>query len=113
MYTRQESGARYPRVPRNYSGNAFRDPPPPPREDPSLPQAEEENLGVIEAVAEPPTDREESVAASARHEPFRLFRSGGGIGSEELLLLGLILLLSQNETKDDLLLLLVLLLFIQ
>jgi len=108
MYTRQESGARYPRVPRNYSGNAFREMPTPPSEM----RESEEAPKIIEAVAEPPEASEEAVASSARHDPFRLFRSGG-IGSEELLLLGLILLLSQNETKDDLLLLLVLLLFIQ
>lgn len=106
MYSRQDLGARAPRVPRNYSGNAFRELPPEPK---NLP---EEEPKMIEAVAEPPSEPEESLTASARHDPLRLFRSGG-IGTEELLLLGLILLLSQNETKDDLLLLLVLLLFIQ
>jgi len=108
MYTRQDMGARMPRIPRNYSGNAFREAPTPPNDTPER----EETPKVIEAVAEPPAESEEAVVASARHDPLRLFRSGG-IGSEELLLLGLILLLSQNETKDDLLLLLVLLLFIQ
>ena len=107
MYSRQDLG-RMPRVPRNYSGNAFReDLAPPPQEETSLPL--EEAVRETRSLSEPsPAD----VAARARPEPFRLFHSGG-FGSEELLLLGLILLLSQNETKDDLLILLLLLLLIQ
>ena len=104
MYSRRDLGLRYPHVPGNYSGNAFREEAPP---APSEPEAflEGKELPSDEALGAEPVP---SVEAG------RLFRfgNGSGIGSEELLLLGLVLLLSQNEKQDDLLpLLLLLLLF--
>ncbi|MBO5939224.1 MAG: hypothetical protein J6Q82_06985 [Clostridia bacterium] len=121
MYSRRELGDRYPRVPRNYSGNAFREEAPP---APSEPIEITDAAKTAESIEEaPPTELaptgEESIPA-ARSGLFShtgalggLFRQGGSIGSEELLLLGLILLLSQNETQDDLLPLLLILLLIR
>ena len=106
MYTRQDLG-RMPRVPRNYSGNAFREDLTPPMQEEPLPL----EVTVNEAASLGEATSAEA-AASTHPEPFRLFRSGG-FGSEELLLLGLLLLLSQGDNKDDLLILLLLLLLIQ
>ena len=118
MYTRQGNG--FPpsalRVPRNYSGSAF-------REEPLSPAAEGEAapLTVVPEPSDPPENNEEPTSAVGafstpgfRLDFGRLFRrEGGGLDTETLLLLGLILLLSQSDAKDDLLLFLVLLLFIQ
>lgn len=133
MYARQPPDGRFPRnvrIPRNYSGNAFRQeeemPPPtvvaeesretklPPASPPPSPSEEE----VKEAPAEPSAAA--SVGKLFPSPGFRLDLGrflnrgrGGGIGFEELLIIGLIFLLSQSETKDDLVFLLLLLLFIQ
>ena len=118
MYSRRELGDRVPRVPRNYSGNAFREvvPPAPSEAVEVLEEHEMVEATAEEAAAELAPTGEESVPA-ARSGLFShaggLFGQGGSIGSEELLLLGLILLLSQNEKQDDLLPLLLLLLLIR
>ena len=104
MYSRRDLGLRYPHVPGNYSGNAFREEAPPAPSEPA------ELLEVKELSSEEPI----SVESAPSVEASRLFHfgNGNGIGTEELLLLGLVLLLSQNEKQDDLLpLLLLLLLF--
>lgn len=113
MYSRREFGERYPRVPRNYSGNAFRESAPPAAtvDLPSEPTKPDE---VIEesAVLSEESKQEELSVPSGKLELGRLFGQSG-IGSEEIFLLGLILLLSQSEKQDDLLLWLVLLLLIR
>lgn len=112
MYSRRDFGDRIPRIPRNYSGNAFREAVvTAPAEELSaadVPEVSEasEAVEAVEAVKDAP--KEEALPMSRG-----LFRSGGGIGSEELLLLGLVLLLSQNEKQDDLLPLLLLLLLMR
>ena len=103
MYSRREFSDRYGRIPKNYSGNAFREEAPPATAE--LP------MEVPEVHEEPsPQKQDEAVAASLPSN--RLF-GNGSIGSEELLLLGLILLLSQSEERDDLLLILLVLLLIR
>ena len=106
MYSRRDFGDR-PRIPRNYSGNAFRETvlTATPAEE-EIPSEAVEVSDSAEALKETP--KEEALPASGG-----FFRSGGGIGSEELLLLGLFLLLSQNEKQDDLLPLLLLLLLLR
>ena len=101
MYSRRDFGERSLHVPRNYSGNAFRESAPPAEP----PIAVNEELPAIKEESLPPT---EVTQASTRS-----FLGDGGIGSEELLLLGLILLLSQSEKRDDLFLWIALLLFIR
>ena len=136
MYARQPPDGRIPRnvrIPRNYSGNAFRQEPelsPLSPEDPqdavadtlreaSLPQ----ETAPQESHADTPSSAasEDSPAGKLfpspgfRLELGRLFGRdrAGGIGFEDLLIIGLILLVTQSDTRDDLAFLLLLLLFIQ
>ena len=119
--------SRYPnyrfggiKIPENYSGNAFSEPPLAVSEE----TEEMENIEKtedIESVENAVPVSDERVSASLtrqkRHLPFgfnfnigRLF--SGGFGFEEILLITLILLVSQNDTGDDLILLLAILLFV-
>ena len=134
MYARPSPDGRMPRnvrIPRNYSGNAFRQE----SEETSAPvETREEDSSLSkplpsestapqpqERAAEPPPPTEEAARAGKlfpspgfKLDLGRLFgrERGGGIGFEELLILGLILLVSQSDTHDDLAFLLLLLLFI-
>ena len=106
MYVRPQ-GYRYSgevRLPENYSGNTFREPPL--IESDVAEQENEHNE------AEPASLPSESTPASKLHLG-SLFGGKGGIGTEELLILALVLLLSDGESNDDLMLFLILLLFIQ
>lgn len=130
MYARQPPEGHFSRtvrVPRNYSGNAFRN-----EESLKAPNVPDNIEGMPEVSAEavPPVSddvvsNQEETAPSAPlgksmlSPGFRLdlgrflHRDKGGFGFEELLIVGLIFLLSQSETKDDLVFLLLLLLFVQ
>lgn len=112
MYSRREFDGRYGRIPRNYSGNAFREEAPPATVDlPIEPAVSAEPIEEIPAVKQEPASSEPSIP-SGKFDLGRILGQSG-IGSEELLLLGLILLLSQNDGRDDLPLWLLLLLFIR
>ena len=131
MYARQPPEERFPRtvrIPRNYSGNAFRQEenlPTPPFPAESEPVQETPPISTVTESQEPDTSGQASASAASVGKlcPSPGFRldlgrflnrgRGGGIGFEELLIIGLIFLLSQSETKDDLVFLLLLLLFIQ
>lgn len=136
MYAQHAGGGREfssADVPHNYSGNAFRYPPPTtlknaPSAVPSMPERESEptpNVDEREALEMQETEerhvdeqeeemreqeREESEPQiSQSHVPALLAH---GIGNEELLLLGMLLLLTGNENeRNDLPLYLLLLLF--
>lgn len=114
MYVRPQ-GYRYPegvRLPKNYSGNTFRE----------VTAEEEQDEIPIEAetAAEKTDDGAEAKAAeietaallTKKDSPSSLF-GFKGIGSEELLIFALILLLSDSEIGDDLILFLILLFFIK
>ena len=119
MYVRPQ-GYRYTneiRLPENYSGNTFREPPllikdP---EEPTDPQTIEEPKALPEIADK--SDNDEKilpVSSTVRKSPFgSLFGLKGGIGTEELLILALVLLLSDGESNDDLILFLALLLFVK
>jgi hypothetical protein len=130
MYARQPPEGHFSRtvrVPRNYSGNAFRNEEA--LEDPNVPAdtapVPETSDTPIPPISDPPVLREEETPSAETmgkgilSPGFRLdlgrflHRGKGGFGFEELLIVGLIFLLSQSETKDDLVFLLLLLLFIQ
>ena len=131
MYARQPPDGRFPRpvrVPRNYSGNAFRQeeegPPPDPvfEETPTeeLPPEPSPMRREGEATPAPEASADTAVGKLFPSPGFRLDLGrflnrgkGGGIGFEELLIIGLIFLVSQSETRDDLVFLLLLLLFVQ
>lgn len=114
-------------VPRNYSGNAFRYPPPTPLSPPvrEAASAESEVSDIPIKVADGKADEAEVVQAeerqedSARSEQDREGHSllsgllPHGIGNEELLLLGLLFLLSgeKDNARQDLPIYLLLLLF--
>ena len=122
MYTRpippassDRMDSRGLQIPPHYSGNAFREiPPPPPTEEIS------DDISEVMKFPEPSPDppiEEPSLPTSAKksgkgiHFDFKHLFSGG-IGTEELLILGVLLLLSQGEDNDDIFLFLILLLFI-
>ena len=115
MYVRPQN-YRYPtgvRLPENYSGNTFRQPP-------EAVSEEAEAAAVEPETVEKKEEADESIETAAllpRKEGFGLRLSslfgGKGIGSEELLILALILLLADSEGNDDLILFLVLLFFIK
>ncbi len=107
-------------LPRNYSGNAFREaiaPPPAEVEEQKREAVQEEDVAstaaktVVEDVCMQPEKKKGLLGgAGFGFDVGRLF--SGGIGYEELLILGLILLVAQNEGNEDVLILLVLLLFV-
>ena len=130
MYARQPPEGHFSRtvrVPRNYSGNAFRNEEPPKQQnDPDKIQPmSEASVESAQALSDDPvlpgqeTTPSAPVGKSILSPGFRLdlgrflHRDKGGFGFEELLIVGLIFLLSQSETKDDLVFLLLLLLFVQ
>ncbi len=113
MYVRPQN-YRYPegvRLPKNYSGNTFREPLPAEEEAP-VTEAEEKTQ---EAAAEVSSQSTEDTAAllTPKSSPLSSLFGGKGIGSEELLIFALILLLSDSEINDDLILFLILLFFIK
>ena len=135
MYARQPSDGRIPRnvrIPRNYSGNAFRqeteeasfssdlreEPIPTPQQLPapedSTPQAQGDAIPASAPGSDTPAGKL-FPSPGFKLDFGRLFGRDrtGDIGFEELLILGLILLVSQSDTRDDLTFLLLLLLFIQ
>ena len=134
MYARQPPEGHFSRtvrVPRNYSGNAFRNEEAlsekgalnttqheaetvsePPFSAVSLP-LDETTLPKEEATLSAPTGKGISPPGFRLDLGRFLRRDKEGFGFEELLIIGLIFLLSQSETKDDLVFLLLLLLFIQ
>ena len=130
MYARQPPEGHFSRtvrVPRNYSGNAFRS------EEPLKQQSVSDKIQFMSEAPvesaqplsdEPVLSQQETtpsapVGKSILSPGFRLdlgrflHRDKGSFGFEELLIVGLIFLLSQSETKDDLVFLLLLLLFVQ
>ena len=110
------------KIPENYSGNAFSDPPSPIAEQGTaedLPTPETTELEAVQTAVSP--DDAKSESAGVLHHKKRLpfgfnFNLGrlfsGGFGFEEMLIIALILLVSQNDSGDDLILFLALLLFI-
>ena len=120
--------SRYPnyrfggiKIPENYSGNAFSEPPSEEIEQSAEQVAPEEPTALASAPEARAPDTDESVSASLTRQKRRLpfgfnFNLGrlfsGGFGFEELLLIALILLVSQNDSGDDLILFLALLLFV-
>ena len=130
MYARQSMDGRVPRnlrIPRNYSGNAFRrEDDLPPNDSAELSSEISDPISSLPSVDDARETERTDIAANAEtvskifpSPGFRLDlgrllnHTGGGIGFEEILIIGLILLLSQSETKDDLILLLIVLLFVQ
>lgn len=128
MYVRPPN-YRYPpsvRVPENYGGSAFREPPQPVVNTTEVPEdaqgkqilAEEE---LAASAAEPKEESEKSEQASLLSpHGFHLrlgslFGKDRGIGTEELLIIALIILLADNDSGnfDDLILMLALLFFIK
>ncbi len=108
MYARQMPDGRYRggvSIPKNYSGNAFR--------EPSMTSEDIDDTPIEEAVKEEVQKAAPAIASVPSHSPLQNLMRGGGIGLEELLILGLVFLISQNDTKDDLTFLLLMLLFIQ
>ena len=129
MYARQPPEAHFSRtvrVPRNYSGNAFRNenaikeqnipdelPPVSEVSDGGVPSSEQ-SVSLQEDAVSPTSAGKGILSPGFRLDLGRfLHRDKGGFGFEELLIVGLIFLLSQSETKDDLVFLLLLLLFVQ
>ncbi|MBQ9783805.1 MAG: hypothetical protein IJW44_04745 [Clostridia bacterium] len=133
MYARQPPDGRIPRnmrIPRNYSGNAFRQEPevspfsPEEQQDAppdTLPEPSQEPVPQERSADTPQESPQEDAPAGKlfpspgfKLELGRLFGKdrNGGIGFEDLLILGLIVLVTQSDTKDDLAFLLLLLLFI-
>lgn len=127
MYVRPPN-YRYPhsvRVPDNYSGNAFSEPPAESSVPPQAPdEAQEAHESQIHASEEPSAKEnqdtgkaEQASLLSPRGFRLRLgsiFGKDRGIGTEELLIIALILLLSDNDDGfDDLILMLALLFFIK
>lgn len=141
MYARQISDGRLARgvsVPRNYSGNAFRQSETEQandeaeRSEAAEISASSEELAREASLADAPSAFDSAHAEAVKDPPSapagHLLRSPGfrldvsrffkrehglGLGFEELLIIGLILLISSGEQKDDLILLLLLLLFIE
>lgn len=143
MYARPMPDGRFPKnmqLPRNYSGNAFRQeessdlPREPSAHDESAEKTDgrerwaederkTEDNGRQAPTPNSPSGKSDEPLSAGRLFPspgFRLDLSrflgrekGAGIGFEELLILGLILLVSGGERKDSLILLLFLLLFIE
>lgn len=140
MYARQPPDGRFQRnvqVPRNYSGNAFRQEKPsdkflsqetePPLlkgendiEEQEKIDTDEKDTPKDEKVKQKTSEETSPVGRSLFSPGFKLDlgrffnrRDGFGIGFEELLIIGLIFLISQSDSKDDLIFLLFLLLFIQ
>ena len=128
MYARQPPDGRFPRtvrVPRNYSGSAFRDEgllSETPVVNDENPISQSTSMASLSDLEENASLGEASTSSTGKLVPspgFRLdlsrflHKDKGGIGFEELLIIGLIFLLSQSETKDDLVFLLLLLLFVQ
>ncbi len=127
MYVRPPN-YRYPpsvRVPENYGGSAFREPPqsvvntPQPTESaPEQQPLPEEELAIPTTEQKEESEKSEQASLLSPHG-FRLrlgslFGKDRGIGTEELLILALILLLADNdEGFDDLILFLALLFFIK
>ncbi len=116
MYVRPQN-YRYPegvRLPKNYSGNTFREPLP--EEESPLDPPEESHDGQEEAVSKSAdTAGSEDTAAllTQKSSPLSSLFGGKGIGSEELLIFALIILLSDSEMGNDLILFLILLFFIK
>ena len=109
MYVRPQ-GYRYSaevRLPENYGGNTFREPP---LIEPDVEEQEESREEPVEAAPLPLPDK---AAPTSKLHLGSLFGGKGGIGTEELLILALVLLLSDGENNDDLVLFLMLLLFIK
>ena len=109
------------KIPENYSGNAFSDPPAESTEQGMAEDSSQDTTEIVEAPTLSAPDESESVNAALLHRKKRLpfgfnFNFGrlfsGGFGFEEILLIAIILLVSQNDTGDDLILFLALLLFV-
>ena len=110
------------KIPENYSGNAFSDPPSPIVEQGTAEDFTPSETTELEAVQTAVSaDDAKSESAGVLHHKKRLpfgfnFNLGrlfsGGFGFEEMLIIALILLVSQNDSGDDLILFLALLLFI-
>ena len=116
MYVRPQN-YRYPegvRLPKNYSGNTFREPLP--EEEPAPDSPKESLAGQDEAVsksAESTSSEDTAALLTQKSSPLSSLFGGKGIGSEELLIFALILLLSDSEMGNDLILFLILLFFIK
>ena len=119
--------SRYPnyrfggiKIPENYSGSAFAEPPP--REavreaatdvEPSaesIDRIAETDTAVSSTPTLPPKRERAASPLGFRFDLGRIF--SGGIGFEELLILAVILLVSQQEGQKDLIFLLLILLFV-
>lgn len=111
MYVRPQGNIppRPLQLPRNYSGNAFREIE---EEENEKTQEDSDDTQTPTAVSTEPTEdteallKREAAATSARPQK-------NPLGSEELLLLALAFLLSDSDMGDDLVLFLILLLFIK
>lgn len=110
MYVRPQS-YRYPegvRLPRNYSGNTFREV----VEEPSAEVPEALHDKTETAVEQKDDDTKTAALLQKEDAPASLL-GFKGIGSEELLIFALILLLSDSDLGDELVLFLILLFFIK
>lgn len=108
MYAQNPRGTN---LPRNYSGNAFRNPPIRTEEEPLVEQEPVQGSAVDELT--PPEKETPTPSGGVASDPrTRLLSFGGrGIGSEELLLLGMLLLLGGGEGQSELMMCLLILLF--
>ena len=109
MYVRPQS-YRYSgevRLPENYSGSTFREPPL------IEPDVEEEKAAPSEPEQDTRSASPNASETAAKLHLDTLFGGKGKIGTEELLILALVLLLSDGENNNDLVLFLMLLLFIK
>ena len=111
MYVRPQGYSARERVqiPRNYSGNVFREQLNIEEEQPA-----ESEEPIVEEISEEPAPVQDTEALLKPQSPAASPPlPSSGIGSEELLLLALIFLLSDSDVGDELILFLVLLFFIK
>ena len=114
MYVRPQN-YRYPegvRLPKNYSGNTFREPSPE-EEAPSESAEEIREEQAVASSAESSSAEDTAALLTPKSSPLSSLFGGKGIGSEELLIFALILLLSDSDMGNDLILFLILLFFIK